>query len=239
MNEEHGGVDILVNNAGRSIRRGIENSFDRFHDFERTMEVNYFGALRLTMGFLPAMIAKRKGHVINISSIGVLTNAPRFSAYVASKGGDGRLGTLRRVGVCRSRHRIHDHQHAAGQDANDRADQALRSGADAVAGGCGRSDRRSDHPQAGTHCHATGHFRRPAALADAKGRPDNVMNTSFRMFPDSSAAAHKQQEPAAADGRPGGLLADHARDSLLISRLPGPAADNPRVSDSTGTPVTA
>jgi NAD(P)-dependent dehydrogenase (short-subunit alcohol dehydrogenase family) len=53
MNEEHGGVDILVNNAGRSIRRGIENSFDRFHDFERTMEVNYFGALRLTMGFLP------------------------------------------------------------------------------------------------------------------------------------------------------------------------------------------
>ncbi|HNC51288.1 MAG TPA: SDR family oxidoreductase [Accumulibacter sp.] len=85
MTEEHGGVDILVNNAGRSIRRGIESSFDRFHDFERTMEVNYFGALRLTMGFLPAMIAKRKGHVINISSIGVLTNAPRFSAYVASK----------------------------------------------------------------------------------------------------------------------------------------------------------
>jgi hypothetical protein len=56
MNEEHGGVDILVNNAGRSIRRGIENSFDRFHDFERTMEVNYFGALRLTMGFLPGMM---------------------------------------------------------------------------------------------------------------------------------------------------------------------------------------
>jgi len=85
MEDEHGGVDILVNNAGRSIRRGIENSFDRFHDFERTMEVNYFGALRLTMGLLPGMIKKRKGHVVNISSIGVLTNAPRFSAYVASK----------------------------------------------------------------------------------------------------------------------------------------------------------
>jgi len=85
LTDEHGGVDILVNNAGRSIRRGIENSFDRFHDFERTMEVNYFGALRLTMGLLPGMIAKRKGQVINISSIGVLTNAPRFSAYVASK----------------------------------------------------------------------------------------------------------------------------------------------------------
>ena len=85
LNETHGGVDILINNAGRSIRRGIENSFDRFHDFERTMELNYFGALRLTMGLLPGMIAKQKGHVINISSIGVLTNAPRFSAYVASK----------------------------------------------------------------------------------------------------------------------------------------------------------
>ncbi len=83
--ENHGGVDVLVNNAGRSIRRAIESSFDRFHDFERTMQLNYFGCLRLTMGLLPSMIAKRGGHVINISSIGVLTNAPRFSAYVASK----------------------------------------------------------------------------------------------------------------------------------------------------------
>ncbi|BDI05511.1 SDR family oxidoreductase [Sphaerotilus microaerophilus] len=85
ITEAHGGVDVLVNNAGRSIRRGIENSFDRFHDYERTMQVNYFGSLRLTMGLLPGMIARRTGHVINISSIGVLTNAPRFSAYVASK----------------------------------------------------------------------------------------------------------------------------------------------------------
>jgi NAD(P)-dependent dehydrogenase (short-subunit alcohol dehydrogenase family) len=83
--ENHGGVDVLVNNAGRSIRRAIEGSFDRFHDFERTMQLNYFGCLRLTMGLLPKMIAQKKGHIINISSIGVLTNAPRFSAYVASK----------------------------------------------------------------------------------------------------------------------------------------------------------
>ena len=82
---DHGGVDILVNNAGRSIRRSIALSYDRFHDFERTMQLNYFGSLRLIMGFLPGMTAKRRGHVINISSIGVLTNAPRFSAYVASK----------------------------------------------------------------------------------------------------------------------------------------------------------
>jgi len=85
LTERFGGVDILINNAGRSIRRGIESSFDRFHDFERTMQVNYFGSLRLILGLLPKMSEKRAGHVINISSIGVLTNAPRFSAYVASK----------------------------------------------------------------------------------------------------------------------------------------------------------
>ncbi len=83
--DEYGGVDVLVNNAGRSIRRGIESSFDRFHDYERTMQLNYFGAVRVTMGLLPKMIERRRGHVVNISSIGVLTNAPRFSAYVASK----------------------------------------------------------------------------------------------------------------------------------------------------------
>ena len=83
--KEHGTCHYLVNNAGRSIRRGVINSFDRFHDFERTMQLNYFGALRLIMGFLPKMIEQRQGHVINISSIGVLSNAPRFSAYVASK----------------------------------------------------------------------------------------------------------------------------------------------------------
>jgi len=83
--ENHGGVDFLVNNAGRSIRRAIEGSYERFHDYERTMQLNYFGALRVTMGLLPGMVARHKGHVVNISSIGVLTNAPRFSAYVASK----------------------------------------------------------------------------------------------------------------------------------------------------------
>ncbi|MDG9668494.1 SDR family oxidoreductase [Hahella sp. CR1] len=80
-----GHVDVLVNNAGRSIRRSIQHAFDRFHDFERTMQLNYFGSLRLIMGFAPSMLERRRGHIVNISSIGVLTNAPRFSAYVASK----------------------------------------------------------------------------------------------------------------------------------------------------------
>ena len=85
LETKYGGVDILVNNAGRSIRRAIESSYDRFHDFTRTMDVNYFGALRITLGLIDGMVKKKKGHVINISSIGVLTNAPRFSAYVSSK----------------------------------------------------------------------------------------------------------------------------------------------------------
>jgi NAD(P)-dependent dehydrogenase (short-subunit alcohol dehydrogenase family) len=83
--EEHGGIDILVNNAGRSIRRSLKASTDRPHDFERTMQLNYFGALRLILAFTPGMRERKRGHIINVSSIGVQTNTPRFSAYVASK----------------------------------------------------------------------------------------------------------------------------------------------------------
>jgi thioester reductase-like protein len=83
--EEHGGVDVLVNNAGRSIRRGVKVSLDRFHDYERTMQLNYFGAIRLILALLPSMIERGGGQIVNVSSIGVQTNAPRFSAYVASK----------------------------------------------------------------------------------------------------------------------------------------------------------
>jgi NAD(P)-dependent dehydrogenase (short-subunit alcohol dehydrogenase family) len=78
-------VDILINNAGHSIRRAIEHTYDRFHDYERLMQVNYFGALRLTLALLPSMVARGEGHVISISSIGVLGNVARFAAYNASK----------------------------------------------------------------------------------------------------------------------------------------------------------
>lgn len=81
----HGHVDVLVNNAGRSIRRSVALSYDRFHDFERTMQLNYFGSLKLILTLLPRMRERKSGHIINISSIGVQTNSPRFSAYVASK----------------------------------------------------------------------------------------------------------------------------------------------------------
>jgi NAD(P)-dependent dehydrogenase (short-subunit alcohol dehydrogenase family) len=82
---EHAAVDMLVNNAGRSIRRGITLSLDRFHDFERTMQLNYFGTIKLIMALLPHMREQRAGHIVNVSSIGAQTNPPRFSAYVASK----------------------------------------------------------------------------------------------------------------------------------------------------------
>ena len=82
---DHPTVDILVNNAGRSIRRSIRLSYDRFHDFERTMQLNYFGAIKLSMAVLPHMTEQQSGHIINISSIGAQTNPPRFAAYVASK----------------------------------------------------------------------------------------------------------------------------------------------------------
>ena len=82
---DHPTVDMIVNNAGRSIRRGVALSFDRFHDYERTMQLNYFSAIKLVMCFMPHMKEQRFGHVVNVSSIGVQTNPPRFSAYVASK----------------------------------------------------------------------------------------------------------------------------------------------------------
>ncbi len=82
---EQPGIDMLVNNAGRSIRRSVQLSYDRMHDYERAMAINYFGAVRLILALMPHMIERRFGHVVNVSSIGVQGIAPRFSAYVASK----------------------------------------------------------------------------------------------------------------------------------------------------------
>jgi len=81
----HGPVDILVSNAGHSIRRSVELSYDRFHDYQRTIDVNYLGPVRLVLGFLPDMRERGGGHVVNVSSLGVLFSAPRFSAYLGSK----------------------------------------------------------------------------------------------------------------------------------------------------------
>jgi short-subunit dehydrogenase len=83
--EEHEAVDILVNNAGKSIRRSVDRAYDRFHDYQRTMQLNYFGPVKLILDLLPKMRERGSGHIINISTIGLQVNTPRFSAYVASK----------------------------------------------------------------------------------------------------------------------------------------------------------
>ena len=80
-----GGVDILINNAGRSIRRSLELSYDRIHDYQRTMQLNYLGAVQLILKFIPGMRERGFGHIVNVSSVGVQTRAPRFGAYIASK----------------------------------------------------------------------------------------------------------------------------------------------------------
>ncbi|MFL6062785.1 MAG: SDR family NAD(P)-dependent oxidoreductase [Marmoricola sp.] len=83
--DAHGHVDVLVNNAGMSIRRKVRHSADRFQDFERPMQLNYFAAVRLTMGLLPTMVERENGHVINISSWAAMLHPARFSGYTASK----------------------------------------------------------------------------------------------------------------------------------------------------------
>jgi NAD(P)-dependent dehydrogenase (short-subunit alcohol dehydrogenase family) len=185
--EKHGGVDFLVNNAGRSIRRAIEASYDRFHDFERTMQLNYFGTLRITMGLLPAMVARRRGHVVNISSIGVLTNAPRFSAYVASKAA---LDAWTRCASSEYQDQgitfttinmplVRTPMIAPTKIYNNVPTLAPEEAADLVAEACVAKPVRiaTRLGIAGQVLHAL--VPRVAQIA---------MNTSFRMFPDSSAA---------------------------------------------------
>ena len=209
MNEKYGGVDILVNNAGRSIRRGIENSFDRFHDFERTMELNYFGALRLTMGLLPGMLAKRKGQVINISSIGVLTNAPRFSAYVASKAA------------------MDAWTRCAASEFADRHIEFTTINMPLVKTPMIAPTRFYDNvptlsPEEAADLVIDAIIHKPVRIATRLGIfgavlhslmpkvAQIVMNTSFRMFPDSSAAVHKKE---------GGLPALPSADQVAFTQI--------------------
>ena len=160
LQEEHGGVDFLINNAGRSIRRAIEASYERFHDFERTMQLNYFGSLRVTMGLLPGMVAKKKGHVVNISSISVLVERAALLGLRGQQGRARRLDALRVERIRRPGHHLHDRQHAAGAHADDGADQDLRQHAAAGTRRGRRHDRAGLHRQAGARGHAPGHLRR-------------------------------------------------------------------------------
>ncbi len=187
INENFGGVDFLINNAGRSIRRAIESSYDRFHDYERTMQLNYFGCLRVTMGLLPGMVAKKKGHVVNISSIGVLTNAPRFSAYVASKAAldawtrcaSSEYADLGITFTTINMPLVRTPMIAPTKIYNNVPTLAPEEAADMIAQACIAKPVRI-----ATRLGITGELMHALVPRVAQ----IVMNTSFRMFPDSDAA---------------------------------------------------
>ncbi|MEH0167708.1 SDR family oxidoreductase [Roseateles microcysteis] len=187
ISENFGGVDFLINNAGRSIRRAIEGSYDRFHDYERTMQLNYFGCLRVTMGLLPGMVAKKKGHIVNISSIGVLTNAPRFSAYVASKAAldawtrcaSSEYADLGITFTTINMPLVRTPMIAPTKIYNNVPTLAPEEAADMIAQACINKPVRI-----ATRLGITGELMHALVPRVAQ----IVMNTSFRMFPDSDAA---------------------------------------------------
>jgi NAD(P)-dependent dehydrogenase (short-subunit alcohol dehydrogenase family) len=197
---EHGGVDILLNVAGRSIRRSVGRSYDRFHDFERTMKLNYFGALKLILAFLPGMRERRRGHIVNVSSIGVQTNTPRFSAYVASKAaldafsrcvapeviGDGvKITTVYMPLVRTPMIAPTDIYRAFPTLAPDEAAQML-------------CDAMIDQPK--RKASRLGTFGEVLYAVSPK-TVDIVMNTAYNLFPDSKAArGDKEREAAGAAG---------------------------------------
>jgi NAD(P)-dependent dehydrogenase (short-subunit alcohol dehydrogenase family) len=198
--EEHGRVDILVNNAGRSIRRSVELSYDRFHDFERTMQLNYFGALRLILSLLPEMRKRRNGrkggHIINISSIGVQTNTPRFSAYVASK------AALDAWSRCVASEVVDDGVHITTIHM-----PLVRTPMIAPTKMYDAFPTITPDEAAEMICDAM--IRKPKKVATRLGNfgellynvapkaSDAILNTAYKLFPDSSAAKGKE------DGKPG------------------------------------
>jgi thioester reductase-like protein len=185
--DEHVAVDVLVNNAGRSIRRSMALSHDRFHDYERTMRLNYFGAIKLIMGLAPHMRERGAGHVVNISSIGVQTAPPRFSAYVASKAaldawtrvvssevvGDGITFTTIHMPLVRTPMiaptKIYD------QFPTISPDQAADLVCEAI-----RAKPKSINTRLGTFGEV--------AYALAPKAVDQILHMAFKVFPDSAAA---------------------------------------------------
>jgi NAD(P)-dependent dehydrogenase (short-subunit alcohol dehydrogenase family) len=189
----HGHVDVLVNNAGRSIRRSVALSYDRFHDYERTIQLNYLGAVRLILALLPAMQGRKSGQIINISSIGTQTNPPRFSAYVASKAA---LDAFGRV--------IASEVKADGIDITTIHMPLVRTPMIAPT-------RMYDmfpaiSPEEAAEMIAKAMVGRPKKVATKLGNfgellyavapkaSDSILNTAYKLFPDSQAAKGKTEE---------------------------------------------
>jgi NAD(P)-dependent dehydrogenase (short-subunit alcohol dehydrogenase family) len=193
-----GGVDMLINNAGRSIRRSLALSYDRIHDYQRTMQLNYLGAVQLILKFIPGMRERGFGQIINVSSVGVQTRAPRFGAYIASKAAldslcdalqaevvsdDVKFTTVHMALVRTpmiSPTKMYDKFPALTPD------QAAGVITDAIV----HRPRRASSP-----------FGQFAAVADAVNPAvmDRVRNRAFGMFQDSSAAKGDQSDSGATD----------------------------------------
>jgi NAD(P)-dependent dehydrogenase (short-subunit alcohol dehydrogenase family) len=87
VTEDHGPLDIVVSNAGKSLRRSLHHQYDRPHDFQRTIDINYLGPIWMLLGLLPAMREHGGGHIVNVSSVGVrVVPGPQWGVYQASKG---------------------------------------------------------------------------------------------------------------------------------------------------------
>ena len=197
MLADHPAIDFLVNNAGRSIRRSIKLSEDRFHDFERTIQLNYFGAIKMIMALLPHMRSRGFGHIVNVSSIGVQTSPPRFSAYVASKSaldawtrvvsseviGDGITFTTIHMPLVRTPMiaptKLYDHFPTISPD----------EAADLICEGL-RARPKSINTKLGT--------AGEVLYAVAPKAVDQILHMAYKIFPDS-AASKGDTSPAAAE----------------------------------------
>ena len=212
---QHGHVDILINNAGRSIRRSIALSYDRPHDFERTIQLNYLGAVRLILKLLPVMRARRSGQIINISSIGVQTNTPRFSAYVASK------SALDAFSRSIASEIIDD-----GVQITTIHMPLVRTPMIAPTKMYDRFPTITPEEAADMICEAIIH--KPKRIATPLGtlgqllyaiNPksiDYILNSAYHLFPDSSAAKGEKREPKQESGRPPAASGERASDQQVL-----------------------
>jgi NAD(P)-dependent dehydrogenase (short-subunit alcohol dehydrogenase family) len=212
--EQHDNVDVLINNAGRSIRRSIALAYDRFHDFERTMQLNYFGPVRLILRLLPTMRQRRSGQIINVSSIGVQTNMPRFSAYVASK------SALDAFSRCIASEIIDDKVHITTIHM-----PLVRTPMIAPTKMYDRFPTITPDEAADMLCDAI--IYKPKRIATPVGtlgqilyaiNPksiDYILNSAYHMFPDSTAAKGEKPKPSASSSSRGTSTDEQANNQQL------------------------
>ena len=225
---EHGKVDILVNNAGRSIRRSIALSYDRFHDFERTMQLNYFGSLKLILSLLPAMRKTAQGpqegraHHQRQLDRGA-DQHPALLGLRRLEGGARRLVALRRQRDGGRQRQHHHDPHAAGADADDRPDQDVRRLPDDHARGGRGHDLRRDDPQAEEGRDPPRQLRRAALHRRAEGLGRDPQHR-LQAVPRVEGGQGRGQEEGRRQGRQGRGALDRGR-RLRLPDARGPLVD--------------